>query len=106
VRACSGVEKLECGGFPLGVFTDSRYETGLLTLAPGDLVLFYTDGVVEIDNPDGEQFGIDRLATVLETSRSLPVPEVIEAIVRAGRGHGGNGSFGDDFTVMLLRRLP
>lgn len=106
VRARGGVERLECGGFPLGVFTDSRYETGLVTLEPGELVLFYTDGVVESDSPEGEQFGIERLAAVLEASRNLPVPEVIEAIVRASRGHGGNGSFGDDFTVMLLRRLP
>jgi len=105
-RARGGCERLERGGFPLGVFTDSRYETGVVTLEPGDVALFYTDGVVETDDPGGEAFGIERLAGVLEASRGLPVRGIVAAIVEACRGHAGAAAFGDDFTLMLARRLP
>jgi sigma-B regulation protein RsbU (phosphoserine phosphatase) len=104
VRANGTVERLDTGGFPLGVFSDSRYETGVVMLQPGDAVLFYTDGVVEFRDPAGEEFGIERLSSVVVRSRQLPARQVIDEVLRATRQHGGCEVFADDVTVMLVRR--
>ncbi len=106
VRASGDVERLELGGFPLGIFSDSRYETGVVMLEPGDVVLFYTDGVVECRDASGDEFGIERLGAVLARSRCLPVREIMDEVLRATRQHGDCDTFADDVTVMLVRKLP
>lgn len=104
LRADNRIERLDRGGFPLGIFHDSRYETAACDLDPGDLVLFYTDGVVECPDPSEQEFGIERLEQVLVRSRHLPAEEIIDEILRATRAHGQTVSFDDDFTVMIVRR--
>ena len=104
VRARGPVERLDLGGFPLGIFSDSRYETGVAVLEPGDVTLFYTDGVVECRDAGGEEFGIERLAAVTQRACRLPLREVIDEILRATRAHCGAEAFPDDFTVMLVRK--
>lgn len=104
IRASGEIERLECGGFPLGIFMDSRYETGVTTIEPGDVALFYTDGVVESFNAEGQEFGIERLARVLTQARHHPVREIIDEILRATRAFCGAEEFADDFTVMIIRR--
>ena len=52
---------LRPGGAPVGMFPDSNYEEGVVQLDPGDLVIAYTDGVVEAANPEGEEWGVQGL---------------------------------------------
>lgn len=59
------LRRLESGGRPLGVFSGSRYEAQTVDLAPGTLLLLYTDGVLEAGNAAGEEFGLTRLEQVL-----------------------------------------
>jgi sigma-B regulation protein RsbU (phosphoserine phosphatase) len=106
VRADGTVERLDVGGFPLGIFLDSRYETGLVTLAPGDTVLLYTDGVVECEDGAHQEFGIERLASVLARERRSPAPRLLAEIFQATRDHCGADTFTDDFTLVILRRVP
>jgi hypothetical protein len=74
------------------------------TLQPGDTVVLYTDGVVEARRPDGEEFGVDRLADLLEreASSERAPEEVLRRLVRAVLEHQG-GPLRDDATVVLLR---
>jgi len=104
-RADGRVERLECGGLPLGVFTDTRYESGEVCLEPGDTLVLYTDGVVESMDGSEADFGIDRLLAVVRDSRTLPACDLIEEIARATRAFTGCASHADDFTVMVVRRL-
>ena len=104
-RADGSFELLENGGLPLGLFTDSRYEPGEVTLLPGDVVVFYTDGVVETQNASEAEFGLERLREVVRDSRHLPARELIQEIARATRTFSGAASHDDDFTVMVVRRL-
>ena len=48
----------------LGVFPENAYEQAELALGPGDRLLFYTDGITEARNPEGEEYGEERLAAV------------------------------------------
>lgn len=64
-RPVGGLRRLESGGRPLGVFSGSRYDMETVDLAPGTLLLLYTDGVLEAGNASGEEFGPERLEQVL-----------------------------------------
>jgi serine phosphatase RsbU (regulator of sigma subunit) len=84
-------------------------EVGREQLEPGDIVLLYTDGVVEARSPDGEFFGIDRLADLVRTQLAggLSAPETMRRAVRELLAHHG-GQLTDDATLLMLewRRPP
>jgi phosphoserine phosphatase RsbU/P len=61
IRPDSSIIWLEAGGAPVGMFPDSNYEEGAVQLNPGDLVLAYTDGVIETVSPAGEEWGLEGL---------------------------------------------
>ncbi|HUR52237.1 MAG TPA: PP2C family protein-serine/threonine phosphatase [Mycobacteriales bacterium] len=72
-------------------------------LEPGDIVLAYTDGVVEARSPDGEFFGVDRLADLVRTQLAggLSAPETMRRVVRELLAHHG-GQLTDDATLLML----
>ena len=74
-------------------------------LAPGDLLVLFTDGVVETEGPNGEEFGADRLSDVVQAARDQPCAHLIEEVVRATAAFGGSREYADDFTVVALKRL-
>lgn len=96
---------------PLGVLEHTVYTSSSIRLAPDDLVLIYTDPLLETPGPDGRQLGQDGLAHMLA---SIPTAEPAEFISRllarltafAGRtpAADGSGDFDDDITILLLRR--
>jgi anti-sigma regulatory factor (Ser/Thr protein kinase) len=60
-RCATGVDELRAVGMPLGLMEDMTYEQKEVQLSPGDSILFYSDGLVEAHNPQGEMFGFPRL---------------------------------------------
>lgn len=103
-RADGRIESLDRGGVPLGIFSDSRHETGVVALGPGDALVLYTDGVVECAGPGGEHFGLDRLREAVERHRARPAAELLDAVVSAVRASNGGETFPDDLTVVAVRR--
>jgi sigma-B regulation protein RsbU (phosphoserine phosphatase) len=70
LRAAGGEpERLEATGMLLGLFPDASYRKGEARLAPGDLLVVFSDGVSEAFNEEGEEFGEDRLLDVLRDRR-------------------------------------
>jgi serine phosphatase RsbU (regulator of sigma subunit) len=65
-RCKEGISELWATGMPLGLMPDSQYEEHEVTIASGESLLFYTDGLVESHNPNREMFGFPRLKTLLE----------------------------------------
>lgn len=88
---------------PFGVGSDGDHVVRT-SLQPGDTVVLYTDGVVEARGPDGTEFGVDRLADLLEreSSSERAPEEVLRRLVRAVLEHQG-GPLRDDATLVLLR---
>jgi serine phosphatase RsbU (regulator of sigma subunit) len=88
---------------PFGVGSDGDHVVRT-ALQPGDTVVLYTDGVVEARGPDGTEFGVDRLADLLEreSSSERAPEEVLRRLVRAVLEHQG-GPLRDDATLVLLR---
>ncbi|MFO0848253.1 MAG: PP2C family protein-serine/threonine phosphatase [Gemmataceae bacterium] len=88
---------------PLGIVDETTYTQRQITLARGDLVLFYTDALTEAENPAGEQLGevgLLRLMDGLDSTDPATLPAALSAALDAYRG--GNPA-GDDATFILLR---
>ena len=100
---CGDARTIKAEGFPLGLFPDVQYEEFTISTQPGDLLVFFSDGIVDAENAGEEMFGNDRLCSTLEhlTDRTAEgaVGEVLEAVSRfqAGRDHF------DDETLVVLR---
>jgi len=92
------------GGLPLGFSDDSAYEERPVSLRPGDLLLFYTDGVTEAADNQGAEFGLERLLAALRRSRHLPAREIHRRIYDEVREFAGERHVFDDLTMIVLKR--
>jgi sigma-B regulation protein RsbU (phosphoserine phosphatase) len=82
-----------------GYLEDSEVELG-----EGDMVLLYTDGVTEAENPEGEMFGPERLKFTLEDLADRPIPDILENIINQVVDFQAEQS--DDITLVLLKKRP
>src|SRR5687768_13404390 len=101
IRPGGAVEQLSEGGMVLGVFPENQYEQAEIPLNPGDRLLFYTDGITEARNPEGEEYGEDRLAAVAVAARATPASAIKDAIL-ADVNAFTNGKFEDDATLIVV----
>lgn len=104
VRADGSYTRLTTGGPPLGLLASARYLSGEVSIGPGDLLLLFTDGVVESEGPAEAEYGADRLAEAARDGRGLPSAELVEAIVRSVAEFRGADEPTDDFTLLVLKR--
>ena len=82
----------------------ASFDEGVVTLAPGDTLLLFTDGITEATNAEDELYGDDRLMASLETIRQLSRAEsVVNAIAGDVRRFAGNAPQSDDQTMLVLR---
>jgi phosphoserine phosphatase RsbU/P len=102
-RANGTIEKLEIGGVPLGIEAPAVYQTSVVDLFPGDLLIFFTDGVVEAFDENRQEFGNERwLAAV----RSLPrgtAQESLQYLMTRVDAFVGFTQQSDDITCMVFR---
>ncbi|HEY6307812.1 MAG TPA: SpoIIE family protein phosphatase [Candidatus Angelobacter sp.] len=94
------VTQLSAGGRILG-FNESAYTTETIQLRSGDRLVFYTDGITETRDAQGEEFGIPRLIEAAARHRSRPAQDLKQELLDAARRHG-NGRFEDDATVIVM----
>jgi sigma-B regulation protein RsbU (phosphoserine phosphatase) len=94
-----------CKGRPLGVRDNSTYETGRLTLAPGEEIYLYTDGVTEAANRKDELFTEERLEAVLRDVAGHPANAIIKAVADAVRSFADGTPQSDDITTLAIRRV-
>jgi sigma-B regulation protein RsbU (phosphoserine phosphatase) len=104
-RAGSGrCDRLGSTGVALGMFEESAYQADSVLLDPGDLLVLYSDGITEAENPAGEPFeetGLERVLSNLAVDELSQAGRVIFAAVER---HAQDKRFADDLTVLLLRR--
>jgi sigma-B regulation protein RsbU (phosphoserine phosphatase) len=101
----TALRPLERGGLILGVNPAARYVQGRACLQRGDLVVLYTDGLIERENPRGEQYGLARLKRLLRDLPRAGVRERVEAIFADGDRHAAGAAVQDDMTVVVVRRM-
>lgn len=105
-RASSGrVEPLELPGTVLGVEDNSRLEHAEVKLDPGDVALFYTDGVTEAMNAAGVPFGQDRLEALLASDLPDTAEGICGKLVEAVADYTGDAQQSDDLTHIVIRAV-
>lgn len=90
-------------GLPLGISQSAAYAMETIPLAPADLVLLYTDGITEATNEAGEEFGAERLASVVGLRYDLPPRQVLDRLLNAARAFSSHDMFADDVTLVAFR---
>jgi sigma-B regulation protein RsbU (phosphoserine phosphatase) len=85
---------------------DVQFETVEVPFEPGDLFVFYTDGITEAEDPGGADFGRERLAATVRAVAQQPAAEVVSAVHEAVDAHRGPAPRGDDATVIVVRVPP
>lgn len=106
IRKGGTIEELPSHGLPLALFPGRPYGSGRLVVEPDDLLCLYTDGVTEASNAAGEEFGLERLKSFLGTQVGRDPADVDTALAQVLEEHAAGEPFGDDRTLLMLRRLP
>lgn len=107
LRRNGSIEWLVKGGAPVGMFPDSNYEASVVQLDSGDLVIAYSDGVIEAGNHSGDQWGVEGLLEVI-AGRSSQCADNAEDLVRlifSSMDDFSSGCQTDDATVAVMRML-
>jgi len=91
-------------GMVLGPSRDAAYSRGFVTLEIGDVLVLYTDGIVEATDASDEEFGIDRLKRVIADARGENAEAILAAIVRQVAKFTRGAVAQDDRTVLVIRR--
>jgi phosphoserine phosphatase RsbU/P len=101
----STITTLDSTGTVVGAFPIARYGEKQLQLEQGDMLVAYTDGIVEPENAYGEMFGEDRLKDLLLKYASVDSSEIIARTMEAVNVWTGGGELQDDMTMVVARRL-
>jgi sigma-B regulation protein RsbU (phosphoserine phosphatase) len=100
------IQELASQGVVLGILEDIELEEREIDVAPGDLLVFYTDGVTEAMNVDGQRFGEERLRAVVAATSGASTQQVLSTVVDAVRAFVGDVPQSDDLTLLVVKRCP
>lgn len=96
-------DALKVTGIALGIMEGSKYTKGQTALEPGDILVMYTDGIVEAVNPQGEYFGLDRLKSIIAGSPDLLPEAMLKKIVDGVFSFSGSQPQFDDITALVVK---
>jgi serine phosphatase RsbU (regulator of sigma subunit) len=106
VNAAGEAIDLDSSARPIGLFDGETFEARSVPLPPGSWLIIFSDGVTEATNDRDEEFGRDRLATLVRRCADGSPAAMCEAIVRAVADHGGGRPAVDDLTVVAAHVAP
>ncbi len=102
-RASGQIERLDVGGLPFGIQPEAKYDFATVTLAPGDWLIIFTDGLVEAENAQQAEYGEARLLTAIEAGKSVEPAEMLKRLMAEVDCFVGNTPQHDDVTCLLLK---
>jgi phosphoserine phosphatase RsbU/P len=102
-RAEGKIERLDVGGLPFGIMPEAKYESAAVTVAPGDWLIIFTDGLVEAENARQDEYGEARLLTAIEAGKSVKPDEMLKRLMAELDLFVGSTPQHDDVTCMLLK---
>ena len=104
LRANGDLESLSEGGLLLGVRVGAAYSAARVKLGPNDVLLVYSDGIVESLNEKGEEFGYARLREELQRARTQSADAILFSVLGAVQDFAGTRPLMDDMTLAVIRR--
>ena len=98
--------RLQAGGIPAGMLADFGYEGGEARLEPGELMVVHSDGITDMENRDGEPFGVARLLETVHRHREAAAALIAETVLAEVRRHAAGEPPTDDATLLVVKRDP
>ena len=102
-RASGLIERLDVGGLPLGILAEATYDSTSVTLAAGDWLIIFTDGLVEAENARQDEFGEDRLLGAISAAAALTPAEMLNRFMAELDLFVGSTPQHDDVTCLLVK---
>ena len=102
-RQMGAIERLGTGGLPLGILEDAAYQSGEVTIQPGDWLAIFTDGVIEAENGYQQEYSEERFITMLHAGVMLTPAMLLNTVMVDLDRFVGDAPQHDDITCMLLR---
>lgn len=102
-RANGSIERLDVGGLPLGILAESTYQSACVTLAPGDWLVIFTDGLVEAENARQEEYGEYRLLNAIAAGAATAPAEMLNRLMAELDLFVGSTPQHDDVTCLLVK---
>lgn len=97
--------QLDADGLILGIRKNIRFENKTAHLDRGDMILLYTDGIIEAENDQGEFFGLERISSIFTRSAQLAPNQIMEQILMQLKEFCRSETFSDDITMMIFKRV-
>src|SRR5687767_14157398 len=104
-KADGSVEQLGSGGFPLGIIAGAEFEIGEMRLEPSEVLVVYSDGVSEANNLAGEEFGMDRLISVVKSNMQASASGMRDKVESALSAFTQTAPANDDITLVIAKRI-
>jgi sigma-B regulation protein RsbU (phosphoserine phosphatase) len=95
--------KIELTGFPLGIFEEVAYDEWGVTLDPGNILVFHSDGIAESTNSEGQFFGTTRLQSLIEQHHEISAAELADLILREVDWFTQSAPLSDDRTLVIVK---
>jgi phosphoserine phosphatase RsbU/P len=102
-RASGAIERLDVGGLPLGILPEAKYESASITLAPGDWLIIFTDGVIEAENARQEEYGETRLLAAIGAGATTTPADMLKRLMAEVDLFVGSTPQHDDVTCLLVK---
>ena len=102
-RASGSLERLEVGDLPLGINADVKFTRGVVTMAARDLLVIFTDGLIEAVNDAEQEFGEARVLEVVKSTENAGAQGTLKNLLSAVDSFVGHARQHDDLTCLLLR---
>ncbi|MGB2591537.1 MAG: GAF domain-containing SpoIIE family protein phosphatase [Candidatus Acidiferrum sp.] len=96
-------DKIALTGFPLGIFEDVNYDEWGVSLDPGDILVFHSDGISETINSEGQFFGTEKLRLLIEQQHALSTAELADLIFQEVDWFAQGAPLADDRTLVVLK---
>jgi len=94
---------IEAGAYPLGVRKDIEYPVNSMALRTGDVLVYYSDGIVEAENRNSEQLGFERFESIIKDSRNDSAQAICGRIMEQVNNFCGGTPFVDDVTLIVVK---
>jgi serine phosphatase RsbU (regulator of sigma subunit) len=102
----AAVRELETSALPLGILADQIFEVSQTTLAPGETLVSFSDGITEAMNAAGEPYGDTRLLETLRVHAGAAAAPLVETIIHLADAYVAGAPQADDMTLLIVRRDP
>lgn len=100
------IQELPVQGIPIGLMPHTQYENwGRLHFNQGDMLIAFTDGFFEWENPEGDSFGVERIYEIVKRCCRFPAAEIIQHIYAELVSYAGGNPQADDLTAVIIKKI-